>query len=116
MQQAAVPFEQSPRSFMITLIIIMVIVSLTQFFGIHALPLLRKQLASVRKRISGWIEQGKQEEGNRIIAETGLGNADEPETSVGQERVPSDVERATFETSTVKATTWMSWLTGTTIS
>jgi hypothetical protein len=115
MQQAAIPFEQTPKSFGITVFIIMVMVSLTQLFGIHALPSLRKTLASARKKIGWWIERGEGEEVHRIMAGAELKNGDKPVKDVGQERTPSDEERVTPKTSTVKARTWMSWVTGTTI-
>jgi hypothetical protein len=115
MQQAVIPFEQTPRSFGITVFIIMIVVSLTQFFGIHVLPSLRKKLASTRKTISCWIERGEREEVHRIMAGAELKNEDEPVRDVGQGRTPTDEERVTPKTSTVKTRTWMSWVTGTTI-
>lgn len=106
MQQPAIPFEQTPRSFGITVFIIMVMVSATQIFGIHALPTVRKALASPLKRIASWIERSEKEKVHK--------NKEELVTAVAQERTPNDVERATPKTSTVKTKTWMSWVTRTT--
>jgi hypothetical protein len=46
MPPEAIPFKQTPRSFGVTVVIIILVVSLTQFFAIHALHLLRNVIRS----------------------------------------------------------------------
>jgi hypothetical protein len=109
MQLTVIPFKPTSKSFVITFFIMIVIVFVGQVFGTHAVPPLRKS-------ITRWIERGKREEVHRGMAGAEPKNEDKPVKGVGQERTPTDEESVTPEISRVKAKTWMSWMTGTTIA
>jgi hypothetical protein len=108
MQQGAIPFTQTPKTFAITVFIIMIMVSATQIFGIHALPWLRKM-------ITWWIERCGRQEGKGIMAGAEVKKEDEVGIGGGQERTRIDEESVTPEMSRGKSRTWMSWVTGSTV-
>jgi hypothetical protein len=113
MQQPAIPFELTPRSFVITVFIIMIVVSLTQIFAMHALLSLQSKLAATWRKVRRWVERIKGEGAHRA----GLNGLDGPRPGAGQGETPTDEERVLPKISTVKprSRTWMSWMTGTTI-
>jgi hypothetical protein len=106
MQQGAIPFKQSPKAFGIMVLILMILVSAIQFFGIHA-------RLWVRKMITWWLERGQREEGNGIMPEAGVKKEEDVGKGGVQERV-TDEESVTAEISRDKSRTWMSWMTGST--
>jgi hypothetical protein len=79
MQQASMPFPQSPKSFWISAVTATIIVSLAHLFGIYALPPIGRSIISlciaVWRRINAiWIkEQDEAELRRRIVAEDGTG-------------------------------------------
>jgi hypothetical protein len=52
MHQTAIPFEQSPRAFLLTIFILMIMVYVTKLFGKHAVP-------SLRIGIGWWVDRGE---------------------------------------------------------
>lgn len=109
MQLTVIPFKPTPKSFVITFFVMIVIVFVAQVFGTRAVP-------SLRKSITRWTKQGEREEDHRGMAGAELKKEDKPVKGVGQERTLTDEESVTPEISRVKAKTWMSWMTGTTIA
>jgi hypothetical protein len=89
MQQKAIPFEQSPRSFALTVFIMMIMVSVTQLFGTHALP-------SLRKLFFWWVERGEIEEVYKRDKE--LRDVARSVEGLAQDIIITDEERATRKT------------------
>jgi hypothetical protein len=106
MQQTAIPFEQSPRSFLLTIFILMIMVYVTNLFGKHAVP-------SLRKGVGWWVAQG---EGVacKDVSEDQIGEVGEPMKGVVQDGNVADEENIKPKMRE-KIRTWTSWISETTI-
>ena len=117
MQQSVIPFEQNPKSFGITILIIMVMVSLTHIFAMHGLPPIQKKMVLAWSKFMGLFERDKGKRACENRAGAGLGDLDELGQGVDQGRRATDEERIVRTTSTerTRTRTWMTFMTGTTV-
>ena len=106
MQQAAIPFPQTPKAFGITAVFFIWIVAAIQFFVIHAQPWLWKT-------VKLWLERGVREETNGIMPDALVKKKVEIMKGGVQERVTevTDEESVTPKMSRDKSRTWKSWVT-----
>jgi hypothetical protein len=110
MQQEAIPFKQSPRSFVITVFILIIIVYVSQLFGKYTLPPLARRISafwgSKRDRAGEVGKLLKGEVGGALQTMRGL----DPGKTLGDEE--NNIPRSLWS----KSTTWTdSWRTGTTV-
>jgi hypothetical protein len=105
MQQAVIPFSQTPKAFGITAVFFICIVAAIQFFVIHAQPWLWKM-------VTLWLERGVREETNGIMPDALVKKEEIVKCGV-QERVTdvTDEESVTPKMSRGKSRTWKSWVT-----
>lgn len=88
MQREALPFKQSPRSFVITVFTFSVIIYVTQLFGKHALPSMVRRLLAWRSKRS---DTGKTD---KIFVGDELGDAPQLVKGLGLEQTLGDEEKA----------------------
>ncbi|KAH9203700.1 hypothetical protein DL95DRAFT_472141 [Leptodontidium sp. 2 PMI_412] len=109
MQQEAIPFQQSPKSFMLTVLILMIMVYVTQLLGKHALPWLRKTTA-------WWIERSESEDISKLVLGAQFAVGVKPGKGASQEIALVDEESITPKTLGGRTRTWTtSWGTATTV-
>ena len=111
MQQEAIPFKQSPRSFVITVFILIVIVYVRQLFGKYALPPLARRI------IAFWgNKRDRVGEVRKFLTEGEAGDALQPMKGLDPGRALGDEENINPRSLWSKSTTWTdSWKTGTTV-
>jgi hypothetical protein len=106
MQQPAIPFEQSPRSFLFTIFILMVMVYVTKLFGKHAMPTLRKGI--------GWWVDRRKVVACKVVSEDQIGEVGEPMKGMVQDGTVDDEENIKPKMrETIR--TWTSRMSGSTI-
>ena len=107
MQQTAIPFEQSPKSFVTMVVILMILVYVTNRFGKHAVPSLRHVIGW------WWVDRG---EGVacKVVSEDQIGGVGEPMKRVVQDGTVAD-EEIVKPKMPEKIRTWSSLIGGTTI-
>ncbi|PVH68613.1 hypothetical protein DL98DRAFT_599379 [Cadophora sp. DSE1049] len=103
MQQPAIPFPQTPRTFGITVIIFFFLVVVAQFLVIRAQPWMRRI-------ITWWLDRNVREEANGIMPDARVRKEEEVVKGGVQETV-TDEESAAPEMSRDKSRTWKSWVT-----
>jgi hypothetical protein len=106
MQQAVIPFPQTPKAFGITVVFFIWMVAAIQSFVIHAQPWLWKT-------VKLWLERGVREETNGIMPDALVKKKVEIMKGGVQERVTdvTDEESVTPKMSRDKSRTWKSWVT-----
>jgi hypothetical protein len=106
MQQAAIPFPQTPKAFGITVVFFICMVAAIQFFVVHAQPWLWKMITS-------WLERGVREETKGIMPDAKVKKKEEVTKGGVQERVTdvTDEESVMPKMSRDKSRTWKSWVT-----
>lgn len=106
MQQTAIPFEQNPRSFLLTIFILMIVVYVTNLFGKHAVPSLLKGI--------GWLVNQREGVSCKVVSVDQIGDVGDPMKGVVQDGTVADEENIKPKMRE-KIRTWTSWISGTTI-
>jgi hypothetical protein len=111
MQQEAIPFKQSPRSFVITVFTLIVVVYATLLFGKYALPLLARRIITL------WVkERNEVGEVPEILVEDATEDALQPRKGLDMGRPLGDEENVIPKSLRDKSTSWTnSWKKGVTI-